>query len=828
MGNKKGFFSLSNLCIILGVMLLVIAFAGFADASASNSPSLNVPSRTVSCTEDLNKMFYLPDYSSDSNVLALRYSIVSQSDTSLANCVIDNNTYISCRINSCRDSESEVVVRVDDSFGHYSQDFFTLSVRNFNPVWNPLPQICISDSNSRFVNLKDYINDREDGKNVTFSLIEQVNPTGLNCYLEDGNYLSCDVSSNRHLTSSMKIRAVDSRGKDANLLYSVSSNCFDSGANPSNGAERGFYLEAANYGICLERCNSFGTQMKLVNNTSSRRCFDFDAESTPYNLLNVSVTPGEVCAAANSTAYFTLNTNTCGAEERKYDIEVFALDTNLKTRISAEVGTCNNFDGFRILETDGKVCKGQSKEFTVMVRNTSSVQKKIRLLADNSMVLPYFTRDSVTLASGEQKEMKLVINAQYLDLGHQSITLLGDADDFHIQKRMDVEVVDCSSVVSRTFSLSVPSICYDVRRGQTLEGQFNISRPIIGNDDCYFNPKTFNFKLTGMPSELAYSSVTLNAGEGRAVNYTIKVPKEISAGKNYLTLSAVDGPEWDAYKESKTICVNVAPESKAGLFVNTQSKDITQGETEVFEVEAVNTGDLDSNYVISVIDTPGSVNVSLSENSFVIKKGESKKIYAAVSVGLAARVGSDKKVTLKLKGPVEVSASIYFNVLGKSFFDGLEILSSTNKVKMKGNSSATYSIVIRNNTEKDMKNVVVSFDNVPKDVNIDSVTIATLASGKSANISGKIKAGDTNGVFEPVFVISSADLINKKSFDLEIEYNPDKSGTGFFAGLFGLADLTLEAIFIGIVAAIILILFVGFIAVVAKASAGEAKEVWMH
>jgi len=826
MGCRKGFLSLNNLCILAGIVLLVIAFTNYAGASITTAPSIDLQGRTVSCADDLNKMFYLPSYSSDLNVLALKYSISSQSNPALANCFIDNNYYLSCKVNSCRDAETDVEVRVDDNFGHFSTDFFTLAVRNYSPVWSTLPTVCIQNSSFKFINLKEYATDSEDKNNLSFSLFDVTNPVGLNCYIQDGSYLSCDLTSNRHLTSVMKIRAVDSTGKDSNFSYSVSSNCFDADASPSDGTERGFYLESVSAGICLEKCSSTGTQMKLVNNTDSKRCFDFDAESTPYNLLNVSVTPTRVCAQPNSTAFFTLNTNTCGAEERPYNIHVFAFDTNLETTISAEVGTCGNFDGFRILETDGSICKGSSKEFTVLVRNTSSTQKKINLLADNSMILPYFTKDSIILASGEQKEVKLVVNAQNLNLGYETITLSGDASDYHIQKRMNVNVVDCSSVINRTFSLSVPSVCYNVRRGQTLSGQFNIYRPVTNGDDCYYNPKNYSFSLTGMPVQLSYPSVTLNAGEGRAVNYTISVPKDARAGNNYLTLLAADGSEWNSFNESKIICLNVTPESKVGLFVNTQSKDITIGETEVFEVEAVNTGDLDSNYNISVIDTPGSVNVALSESNFIIKKGESKKVYAAVSVGLAARVGVDRIITLKLNGPAQATASIYFNVLGKSFFDNIEILSATSKVKMLSNSSATYSIVVRNNTGAELKNVIVSFENVPKDVNIESVTIASLMPNKSVTISGTIIAGDTNGVFEPVFVVTSGSLVNKKSFDLEIEYNSKNTSTGLFGWLLGNGELTPEVMFIGVIAAIVLILFVGLIAVAIRAPSGEGKEVW--
>ncbi len=549
--------------------------------------------------------------------------------------------------------------------------------------------------------------------------------------------------------------------------------------------------------------------------------------------MDVSVSPSEVCVNNKETAFITLNANTCGSDRSNYQVKLFADDTNLALNYNFTIGTCSNFDGFRITDFDGKVCSGESKELSVFVRNTSSETKKINLVADNGFVLPYFTKDHVDLTSGQEKIVPLVINARNLATGKYFISLSGDADNYHIEKRLTVDVVDCSEIKERTFVLSTPDICFDVRRGQTFESQFSIIRQ-AGTKGCVYNPRDFFLAIYGMPSVLAYDKVSLNYGESKVINYTIQVPTDAQAGNQLLTISGSDGSEWNSFTEQKSICLNVLGEDHAGLIVRTQSKDIDWCSTEVFELELFNSGDFDANYNISAFDLPTGVNVSVSEPIVKVAKGQRKIIYVAVTTTPFAQVKDNQSFKIRATGPVNLTSTIYFNVKGRTTFDDLEIVSSTKQITMKGNTTSSYDIVIRNNSENTLKGILVSFENVPKDVNINSVTIDSLASGASISVSGNIIAGDTNGEFTPVFVISSGAMANKKPFGLTITSNPKSDfGTGLFAGLFGFGlenGSNLDSL--GVIGSILLaILFIVLLTVIilgiVRLTKPRKKEAWV-
>ncbi|MFA6064369.1 MAG: hypothetical protein WCW44_02540 [archaeon] len=793
----------------------------------NQAPYINVPDYEKSCVSDLNNLIDLRNYSGDENASTLVYSIISESNQSLVDCNLVNNYFVSCRVNSCSENYSNIVVRTTDIFGLYDEDTFKLTFKNYTPSWNEIPSVCVNDSNSRLINLNKYASDVEDTNKLTFSIISQSNSNAVNCSI-DSNYLSCILSTNQHLSNNLTIRATDRNGKYADVTTTISTNCFDQNDNPTDTNGR-IYFESTNTDVCLETCTTYGTQVKLINNSGSRKCYNFEAESYPYNTLDVSVTPNEVCVNDKETAFLTLNANTCGADRTNYEVKLFADDTNLSLNYNFHIGNCSNFDGFRITDFDGKVCSGESKELSVFVRNTSSTTKKINLIADNGFVLPYFTKDHVDLTSGQEKIVPLVINAKNLATGKYFIALSGDADNYHIEKRLTVDVVDCSEIKERTFVLSAPNVCFDVRRGQTFESQFSIIRQ-AGTKECTYNPRDFFLSLYGMPSVLAYDKVSLNYGESKVINYTIQVPNDAQAGNQLLTISGSDGSEWNSFTEQKSICLNVLGEDHAGLIVRTQSKDIAWCSTEVFELELFNSGDFDANYTISALDLPTGVNASVSEPIVKLKKGERKIIYVAVTTTPFAQVRDNQSLKIKAVGPITLTSTIYFNVKGRTTFDDLEIVSSSKQITMKGNTSSTYDIVIRNNSDDTVKGILVSFENVPKDVNINSVTISSLASGASISVSGSIVAGDTNGVFSPVFVVSSGGMANKKPFSLTIESNPKSGfGTGLFAGLFGLG---FDGMFGGVLGAILLaVVFIVLLAMlilgIAELTRPRKKEAWV-
>jgi len=800
------------------------ATESFNVAVYNSPPRINVPDMEKSCANDLNRFLDLRPLAFDENVLDLNYTIISESNMTLIDCNVVDKYFLSCKVNNCAENYSDLVIRVTDIFGVSYDDPFRITLKNFAPTWNTIPSQCINEAKTKFINLANYAYDVEDKNKLTYSITNQSNTNAVNCTIEDSNYISCTLSTNKNLSSVLTIKATDSNGKFATTTTTISTNCFD---------RNRITFEADNKGVCLEKCTTYGTQIKLANNTGERKCFNFDAESTPYNMLRVSVTPNEVCLNNGETTFITLNANTCGAEERAYQVKVFEIDSNLQMLFDFSVGNCNNFDGFRVTEFDGKICQGKEKSLTVFVKNISNSKKRVMLSADNAMVLPYFEKNYVDLEAGQEKSVQLFINARNLPLDYYNILLEGDADNYHISKRLEVEIVDCSEISKRTFSLSVPEVCYDVKRGQTLESQFSINRQNCDCAECYRNEKEFFFTLSGMPNELSYNSLMLLPSQGRTVGYTIFVPQNAPVGHTFLTLTGSDSQEWGAFTEQKLICLNVLGENKGGLVVNTQSKDIIWCGSEIFEIELSNTGDFDANYTLSATDIPTGVNVSFSETFVIVKKGETKKVYIAVSTNPSSVVKDNQWFKVNVKGTIEMSARIYFNIKEKTSFDDIGILSATKQVDMKGNSKATYDIVIRNNTESTMKNVWVSFENIPKDVNIESVLIAELASGKVVTLSGTITAGDTNGYFIPVFVVSSGQMVNKKPFGLYIEKNSFGQGiNGLFMGLFSFGQFgdfslggVIGVLFLVLLLILLVTIIISGVAIITKPR--KRKEVWL-
>ena len=794
----------------------------------NNSPIISVPDYSVSCKQDLNKFIDLSKYSLDEAVSALTYEIVSQSNPSLIDCNIVDSKYVSCKVKSCDENYSNITIRATDELGLVKEDSFKITVTNSAPVWKTIPSQCINSSKSKFINLKDYALDAEDGNNLSFTL-DQNSVSGFSCLIESGSFVSCTLSTTKNLSLNLLFKATDSKGKYSTTTMNLSANCFDENGNDSNSTVLKF--ESSVEGLCMERCTTYSVPLVLENKSNSKKCFNFDAEVYPSNKLRVSLSSSSTCLNAKQSTKIYVSLNSCNADERQYTVRVFDYDSNLSLSFGAEVGSCNNSAGFRIEEFDGKICAGEKKQLSVFVRNTSSASKRVYLKAENEMFLPYFSKEIIDLAGGEEKEVALNINTLNAKEGTYFVSISGDADNFHIEKRVSFDIVDCSSFAERTFRLSVPDVCFDVKKGGTLESQFTITRQGEENAFCDNTKKPFYLSVNGMPSVVSFSTVNLLPNEGKAITFTVNVPKDAPAGYNFLTIMGSDGSEWNSFTEQKPLCVNVLGENKAGLTVNTQSKNILWCGSEIFEVLVSNTGDFDANYELQTIETPAGVSVSFSHQKFSLKKGESKNIFVSVSTSPNAQVKDNQQLKIKLKGPVELTAVIYFNVKEKTSFEDIEILSYTQKVEMYSNDTASYNILIRNNSGSDLNSVLVSFENVPVGVEIESVYSGAIKAGKTVSVLGTIKTNsDVNGIFEPVFVVTAGSMANKEKFSLVVTKR-EGFFAGLFTGLFSFSAVNIDSseLIYFLFVAIVLIVFVSLIIFTLSAfSKGEKREAWME
>lgn len=805
-------------------------YSNYFSINVTNSaPRISITDKAITCTQNLTQLIDLYDYSADEDKQLLDFNIISQSNPYFANCyILPEDHYISCSLASCNAGVNDIRVRTTDIFGLSAESTFRLSVLNNAPVWKEINSVCINDSKTKFIDLRNYVSDTEDKNNLFFSLT-QSNLNGLTCSIVDSNFISCTLSSNQKLVNTLDLNAMDSKGKSSSTRFIVSSNCFDTNYGSIS-------FQAETYGVCLEKCSTYSLPITIANDTNERKCFDFDSRSSPYNYLDTFVSPGEFCLNKGEESKIILSANSCTAEERRYDVSVFDKDSDLSMDFKFEVGTCTNFDGFRVEEFDGTICQGEKKEFSVLVTNTSTVKKKIYLSAENEMILPHFNEEYVVLEGRSSEYVSLMVNAIALKEGTtEVVSISADGEDYHIQKELYFDVVNCSEVIKSTFDLSVPSVCFDVRRGQTLESQFTIRRETDGSN-CSTKTKDFFLGIAGASSELSYDKVSLKLGESKTIVYSIVVPSDLAAGRNYVTVNANDGDEWNSFTQSKDVCLNVLAESNSSFYVRTQSKDIIWCGSNVFEVEVVNNGDLDETYSLSTIEVPIGVNVNFSEERFTVRKGESKIIYVSVSTNTTSRVADNQKIQLRLNGSTQLTSTIYFNIKEKTTFDDIQILSSTAEINMNGNSSAPFDLLIRNNSEKDLNQVIISIESLPEGVEFDTITVNLLKAGQSMKVEGRITAGDVNGTFAPVFVVSSTQLVNKKEFVLNIEKN-EGVFSGLFTGLFSfganpfsLGGLENGGLFGLFILAVILIVLVWIITlgVLSVSKTKKQKEVWME
>ncbi len=802
---------------------------------SNETPVLHTPDQEMSCASDMTRFIRLDDYAWDEDINNADYNITAQSNSGMLDCYIDQEHYLTCYVVNCQQSYTDINMRITDVFGLTYNDSFRITLKNFAPYFKTeFSSVCLNQDTYRFLDLRDYAYDTEDKNNLIFSITNQSNTNTANCFIESNYYLSCNTISNLHSYNTITIKATDSNGSYVTKDLNIGTNCYNAPA----GATGEYIFESDIKGICLEKCTDYSTNITVKNASNASKCFNFLVDDVPSE-INVSLTNPSFCLNKGESTYLTFNANTCGAASSSYTARIHDDAANMTMNFGIDIGSCSSYDGFRIEEFDGTICKGEKKDVTVLVTNTSSASKRIYLNADNAFMLPFFSREYLDVAGGETKTATLALNAKNLSLGMQRVQLNGVADNYTIEKKLDVEVVDCSNIIERTFMLGAADVCYDVVKGQIFEGTFTV-KCLAKGDDCSFDKKKFALKLFGLEGQLGYDEVSMTCSQEKAVPYTIVVPTTMKAGKNYFSIVGIDltaGEAYNAYTEEKQICLNVKGESNAGITLRTQAKDISWCATEIFEFEIKNSGDFDENFALSTANLPVGIRVAFSEDVAFIPKGTSKIIYLSVSTSPTTEVKDGQSFKVKLDGNVHIETTIYFNVKGIAALEDIEILGATEKITMKTNTDANYYITIRNNSDRNMTELEVSFEGAG-DLNMPKLTLDFLAPGQVVTLNGTVHAGDKNGTYTPYFVVSQRNSYNKRALEVVVEKAPESqggalagmfslfSGTGLFGGSVGGLG-TIAAI--GFALFIILLIFIVILGIASTGSSSnkQSKEVWM-
>lgn len=734
----------------------------------NNPPVININDMTKSCVSDLDKFIDLRDYSVDEEEDLADYNIEVETNTSLLDCEIEDDYYLSCNVNTCEEDSTELTISITDIYNEVDDTTFKINLENFKPEVEDLPNTCVNEDDDEVIDLRDYFDDLEDGTNLDY-FVDQNTYKHVECSIDNDYFLSCELKTNQFVSTLLTITAEDSEGEeiDANML--LKANC---DADP-NGRNK-ISFNAPQIGICLEKCTSYTTFIEVTNNTDEKKYFDLDLDYDDH--FEIELGKNKFYLNEGQSTKVPVSARTCSNDADNYDVVISDYDNDLEITLEYEVGNCENYDGFEIEEYENKVCQGEVARYTVDVTNSTEEEKVIYLTAENQFLLPYFEKERVILEDDEKESVDVIVNAKHAPIGKYNVFLGGDADNYHIEKRLVVEVVDCSDISERNVLIETAGLCIDTERGATVESSFTLRRLADGCEGCKFDELGVDLSLFDLDYELSHDTVYLEAGEEKVIDYTLYVPENISTGVHLVEINAKELPQgvFDeelGFIDSKTICINVAGINESSVKVLTNTKDIAWCGSEIFELEIINSGDFDETFDLSATDLPVGVQVIFSEEEVTVPAKSTKIIYVSVATDHDSEIKDNQSVKINLEGTTDLSTRIYFNIKGKAELADIEILSATELLTLNAGESGTYEVLIRNNSDRTYNNIELSIESSDAEIISEVRLIESIAPGEIKTITGDISALDANGYIKAAFELESTSFLNKKEFGIFVKNN---------------------------------------------------------
>ncbi|PIN69898.1 hypothetical protein COV93_03615 [Candidatus Woesearchaeota archaeon CG11_big_fil_rev_8_21_14_0_20_43_8] len=166
----------------------------------NDAPVMSIlPDETILEDSGLNRLSYLPDYSSDvDNAKSqLRYSVVANTNPALASCAIRTDNYLYCTPGKDMTGANMISVKVEDPAGLSFIQFFRLTVEEVNdaPVMNQLPNQYLYENsglNPNLIDLQNYVSDIDTPlSQLKFVVSQHTNMNIVECTISKNRYIDC-------------------------------------------------------------------------------------------------------------------------------------------------------------------------------------------------------------------------------------------------------------------------------------------------------------------------------------------------------------------------------------------------------------------------------------------------------------------------------------------------------------------------------------------------------------------------------------------------------------------------------------------------------------
>jgi len=180
---------------------------------ADTPPTITqIPNQTIKEDSGMNNLTDLWQYASDTWTADenLTYSVIAQTNTSLANCLIDKNQYLNCTtITGNATGKTNITIAVNDN-RFTRNNTFELTIENVNDrpeQSQPIPGLSVNEDQSNLtINLSQYFFDI-DGPSLNYIFIS-TNDSALTAQ-QTGDYINITAHNNYYGTQNLTIIATD-------------------------------------------------------------------------------------------------------------------------------------------------------------------------------------------------------------------------------------------------------------------------------------------------------------------------------------------------------------------------------------------------------------------------------------------------------------------------------------------------------------------------------------------------------------------------------------------------------------------------------------------
>ncbi|MCX6799096.1 MAG: NEW3 domain-containing protein [Candidatus Diapherotrites archaeon] len=562
--------------------------------------------------------------------------------------------------------------------------------------------------------------------------------------------------------------------------------------------------------VSMGRNDTIGLQFEVRNGSADSNCVTFSADPAD-GYVEAGLSRDSACINGNSSASLTATIHTINATGGTHNLSIIArcgsgcsATGNVRVLVGEFAGGGIEFD---VHPTD--ICLGKEEQISVLVRNNTGKFQDVKLQADNVMLLPYFSPSQISLGSGQEKYVKLIISTSpYSAKGDQTVSLMAITDDEQTKDDIELNIVDCAGgSAAPPFAVSTASGCYVVRKGDTESIPFHVTSLLDNSEQRVYFSETADLSAT-----LETASAFLEARAERT--FYVKVTTPISGLVTDYNLSLhISGSD---YSVDKGVCIRTRATHFSTVEVLNNNLEIERGSTAVFNVIVRNSGDYNESYTVRLGNPYAKISAGLLATSFSIRRGGSKQVDVNVYVAPDAPIDSyDLNLTVDVNGTRQ-QKKIHFDIVEQGPVpvpsgEALSIASYPELVRINEGESKTLVVWLQNNASEEMTGVSVKLSGLPEGLSATQETGLSIQPGQNRQVTITLTAAK-GVVGDYAAVLSARNSGNSTRKNVQISVStatqPTEGGfSGMLTGMFALGgDALIGLLLLAVVLALVVLI----------------------